>query len=134
MAKLDFSSSPESTPRNDQLASLLLPLFSDGTLTPLTYLDVSHRRSYQEPEQKLLFALLNDAVYCFQRHFGARSRAGIKLFFAAEQWLMQRGDDWPFSFENVCQHLGIEANSLREALQHWKNCRLVSMANVAVPH
>ena len=134
MAKVDFSSAPEPISRNDQLASLLLPLFSDDTLTPLTYLDYSRRRSYAEPEEKLLFALLNDAVYCFQNYFGARSRASIKLFFAAEHWLMHRDDDSPFSFENVCQHLRIEASSLRGALQHWKNCRLTSMANVALPH
>jgi|SRR6188768_1480318 hypothetical protein len=127
MAKADFSSSPDSTLRNDKLA-FLLPLFRDNTLAPLTYLDFSHRKIYDEPEEKLLCALLNDAVYCFQHHFGARSRAGMKLFFAAEQWLMQSDDDWPFSFENVCQHLDIEPSLLRGALKHWRNCRLISMA------
>lgn len=132
MAKADFSLPPDSTSGNDKLA-FLLPLFSDNSLAPLTYLDFSCK-IYVEPEEKLLFALLNDAVYCFQHHFGARSRAGMKLFFAAEQWLMQSDDDWPFSFENVCQHLGIEPSLLRGALKHWRNCRLVSMANVALPH
>ena len=131
MANTDISSL-ESAAWSDNLVPLL-PLFIDDTLAPLTYLDFSHRKTYDEPEEKLLLALLNDAVYCFQHHFGARSRAGMKLFFAAEEWILQRDDDSPFSFENVCQHLGIEANSLRYALQHWKNCRLVSMANVALP-
>jgi hypothetical protein len=41
MAKTDFSSSPDSTSRNDKLA-ILLPLFRDNTLAPLTYLDFSY--------------------------------------------------------------------------------------------
>lgn len=76
---------------------------------------------------------LSDAIHCFQHHFDARGRAGIKLFVAAEQWILQRDNDWPCSFENVCQHLGIEPNSLRGALQHWKNRRLASMGS-ALPH
>ena len=111
MTKTDFSSS---TSRHDKFA-FLLPLFSDDTMAPLSYLAI-RRKFYVEPEEKLLFALLNDAVYCFQHHFGARSRTGTKLFFDAEQWLMQRSDDSPFSFENVCEHLGIEPNLLRGEL------------------
>ena len=129
MTKADFSSS---TSRNDKF-TFLLPLFSDDTMAPLAYLAI-RRKFYDKPEEKLLFALLNDAVYCFQHHFGASSRAGIKLFFAAEQWLLQGDDDSPFSFENVCEHLGIEPNLLRGALKNWKNRQLASMANVALPH
>jgi hypothetical protein len=133
MGKMGFNSLLEPTEWDNKLATVL-PLFSDDTLAPIAYLELNRSRSYDKPEEKLMFALLTDAVYCFQHYFDARSHAGLKLYVAAEEWILQMDVDWPFSFENVCQHLGIEPNCFRGALQHWKNCRLLSMASAALPH
>jgi hypothetical protein len=43
-------------------------------------------------------------------------------------------DDWPFSFETFANISTSNPALLRGALKHWKNCRLVSLANVALPH
>lgn len=35
----------------------------------------------------------------------------------AEQWINARNADWPFSFENICAVLNLDAAALREGLR-----------------
>jgi hypothetical protein len=72
-----------------------------------------------------MLALLNDAIYCFKHYYGARTRSGKKLFLAADQWIMQSGGDWLYSFDSVCEHLGMDPNYLRTGLQRHKESRRV---------
>jgi len=98
-----------------------LRLFSEDTQAPLQFLDANKRRTHHEPEKKLMLALLNDAIFCFQHYFGARKRSAKKLYVAAEKWIFQaRNDDDLFSFESVCEHLGIDPGYLRKGLRRWK--------------
>jgi hypothetical protein len=46
----------------------------------------SLRRSYSEPEGKLILAILDDAIACFQKYALARDRKGKILFQEAEDW------------------------------------------------
>jgi hypothetical protein len=78
------------------------------------------RREYQEPERALIFALLEDAVACYQKYCSARDRAGMQRFRDAEHWIMEETDDWLFSFANVCDLLGLNPGRLRQGLREWK--------------
>src|SRR5262245_7384555 len=97
-----------------------LRLFSEDTQAPLQFLDANKRHTHHEPEKKLMLALLNDAIFCFQHYFGARKRSAKKLFIAAEKWIFQTRNDDLFSFESVCEHLGINPGYLRKGLRRWK--------------
>src|SRR5205814_10147137 len=64
----------------------------------------------------LMLAVLEDAVRCiengrWQRRFGAR-----RLAAEAEVWVRSDRADWPFSFLNVCEALGIDVDALRSRL------------------
>jgi hypothetical protein len=58
-----------------------------------------------EPEQKLMLAVLDNAIACFQKYAFTRDRKGKVLFQEAEYWVQDTNSDWPFSFANVCETL-----------------------------
>ena len=77
------------------------------------------------PEQKLMLAVLDDAVSCFQKYFTARDKLGLSLFHEAEEWILQQGkSNWLFSFENICETLDLNAGYIREGLLRWRSLRL----------
>jgi len=49
------------------------------------YFDI-HRSRNRLPEKRLMLAVLQDALFCFQRYFRARSSRRRKLFFESWQW------------------------------------------------
>jgi hypothetical protein len=69
-----------------------------------------------EPETKLMLAVLEDAIACFQKYAFTRDRKGKVLFQEAEYWVQDTNSDWPFSFANVCETLGFDPDHLRQGL------------------
>jgi len=99
-------------------------LFQPDTLITVQYLDTSRNKPHLEPEQSLMLAVLEDAVFCFQRNFFAQTRDKKALFQDAEDWILEEGCDWLFSFEIICEALGINAKYLRKGLMDWKRRKL----------
>src|SRR5262245_36478175 len=58
-----------------------------------------------EPEKRLMLAILEEAVYCFQANSSARDDKRKRLFDSAHRWFFRASSDWVFSFENVCSVL-----------------------------
>jgi len=74
---------------------------------------------------KLMFAVLEDAVTCFQKHFVARDKIGMSLFREAEEWILLQGKgDWFFSFDYICETLDLNPGYIREGLLRWRHFRL----------
>jgi hypothetical protein len=67
-------------------------------------------------EQRLMLAVLVDAINILQgwnRMGSARKR---RAFAEAGQWVTTHGRNYPFSFDSVCDALGIDPEMLRERL------------------
>ena len=89
------------------------------------YLETVRSETYPEPEKKLMFAVLEDAVTCFQKYFAARHKIGMSLFREAEEWILLQGKgDWFFSFDYICETLDLNPGYIREGLLHWRDHRL----------
>ncbi len=74
------------------------------------------------PEQKLMLAVLDDAVSCYQKYFAARDKIGTRLFHEVEEWILQQGkSNWLFSFDNICETLDLNPGNIREGLLHWRD-------------
>jgi hypothetical protein len=74
----------------------------------------------------LMLAVLVDAVRCiengrWQHRFGAR-----RLAAEAEAWVRSDRADWPFSFLNICEALGIDVDAMRRRLVIRRVCSRVS--------
>jgi hypothetical protein len=98
----------------------------EEALLPEQYFDRWARRASDSPEKRLMFAVLLDAAMQLQ----GRNR---KYAAAAEEWI--RGTDCanpPFSFRNICDALGIEADYLARGLLSWST-RAVAIRHPAPP-
>ncbi len=100
-------------------------LFQPDSVSPAQYLETVCRKTHLEAEQELMLAILKDAVTCFQGYFAARDKTKTRLFREAEEWILQQEkSDWLFSFDNVCETLGLNPGYIREGLLRWRYLRL----------
>jgi len=88
--------------------------------TQQQYFDAMQRSEHLEPEKALLQAILEDAVHCYRKYATARDRAGREKFREAEEWLMGGGSGWIFSFDSVCELLGLDPQYVRRGLRESK--------------
>ncbi|MGH7829663.1 MAG: hypothetical protein ACREP8_05750, partial [Candidatus Binatia bacterium] len=58
-----------------------------------------------------------------------KSRRGKQLFDEAEEWIMDKGRDWLFSFENICDVLELNPDYIRVGLLRWKDAQLKDRRN-----
>jgi hypothetical protein len=66
-------------------------------------------------ERALMRAVLEDAIRCLAGERGPRHQRGA-LAAGAREWIEVADPRWPFSFENVCDGLGLDAATLRRRL------------------
>ncbi len=67
-------------------------------------------------ERALMLAVLEDGVRCFQEHLDSPRVRPRLLARQAEKWIRSGDWDWPFSFNNICESLALDSDSLRERL------------------
>jgi len=84
------------------------------------YFENLRRRTHFEPEKRLMLALLEDAINCYQDNLISRSGKKKRLFEDTEQWVLRTDGDWIFSFDNVCDALGLNPEYVRQGLLRWK--------------
>ena len=108
--------------------SALGNLFVPDVLTPEQFYDSRRDDSTIRPVKKLMMAILEDALRCFQNNADAKGGPRKRLFSEAEQWLIGEGGEGPFSFETVCETLGIEPQFLRRGLRDWRSQQLAGVS------
>ncbi len=99
-------------------------LFQPDTLLPTQYFETFRRKAHLEPEKRLMFAVLEDAVACFQKYISARDAKGKTMFHEAEEWILKEDSEWLFSFDNICEVLGFNPQYVRHGLIRWKEAKL----------
>jgi PAS domain-containing protein len=99
------------------------PLFQPDALLAAQYFDTFRRKVQIQPERRLLIAVLEDAIFCFQKYISSRERRGETLFREAEDWIRDEDRDYIFSFQNICEALGLDASYVRTGLFRWKKIR-----------
>jgi len=76
-----------------------------------------------EAEEKLMLAVLESATEYFQKYLFAEDERGKKLFQEAEEWILDKNSDWLYSFENICEVLGLHPDYMRQGLLCWKDAK-----------
>jgi hypothetical protein len=104
---------PEITLITNQKLNALLG--SDPVLTG-EYFDRMRRKYHLQPEKRLMFAVLEDAVKCLRKYAGGRNGREQRLFRQTQEWIMAKDEDWPFSFVSICEAFGLDQEYLRSAL------------------
>ena len=67
-------------------------------------------------ERALMLAVLEDGIRCFQEHLHSPRVRPRLLARQAEKWIRSPDWEWPFSFNNICESLSLDPDSLREKL------------------
>jgi hypothetical protein len=84
------------------------------------YLQVYRSRPGREPEMLLMMAVLEDAIRCYVKYSGAKTRSGKRHFEETRQWFFGPDDDWLFSFENLCGIFSLDPGYIRRGLSQHK--------------
>jgi hypothetical protein len=90
------------------------------TSTAQQYLDTFRRSEHLEPEKALITAILEDAIHEYRKYSRARGLEDKERFREVEKWIMHRGNDWIFSFDNVRELLGLDPDYVRRAVREPK--------------
>lgn len=88
------------------------------------------RRAALRAEQRLLLAVLEEAVRTFQRYVHSGSPRGRRLFGEVEAWFGSDDTTWTFSFVPLCDALGFDPAYLRVGVQRWRDARRPSIQPV----
>jgi hypothetical protein len=95
-------------------------IFQPDTLLPAQYLETVCSTALPEAEKKLLLAVLEDAISCFRDNISTQDKRKEKLFREAAEWIfIQNDDDWLYSFDSICETLGLNPGHVRKGLLHW---------------
>jgi len=78
------------------------------------------KKDIREGEEKLMLAVLADAIDDFKKHAFSKDQRGQKLFQEAEEWFLEKDDDQLFSFEYICTSLQLHPDYIRWGLLAWK--------------
>jgi hypothetical protein len=109
-------------------------LFEPDAVLTAQYYATMQRSLYRQPELRLMAAVLEDAVACLSaklRHGNVRQR---KQYEAARDWIMDEEEsEWIFSFQNVCETLGMDPSYLRQQLIRSPGVTSANLSRAAMP-
>jgi hypothetical protein len=72
------------------------------------------------PRNRLMLAVLEEALVTFQRGLTSARAEQRRHFYEVDRWVASDDTDWPFSFENICSCLRIDADYIRKGLRRLK--------------
>ena len=74
------------------------------------------RAAAMQPEKRLMFAVLSDAVDIVMTASATTNIRRRMLFHETAAWIRSDDREWPYSFVNLCDSLGFDAERLRVGL------------------
>ena len=83
-----------------------------------------YKRTIRDGEERLMFAVLENVVEDFQKYVLARNPGGKQRFQEAEEWFLEKDSEALYSFENICETLGLHPDPIRRGLMVWKEAKL----------
>ena len=82
-----------------------------------------------------MLAVLEEAIWTYQRYAFADDRRGEALLSQVEEWFASDDSEWTFSFVAICDALGFETTCLRAGIRRLRDRdRLASEAGAPLQH
>ena len=98
-----------------------------GALIGQRYSRLCRQPKPGDPERKLMFGVLMDAIQTYQKFAGSKSFRGKALYREEEAWFWSDDYDRVFSFSNICEVFG-----LNPAFFRWRLRQLTIMHKARV--
>ena len=109
-------------------SEIVFAIFQPDILIPDQFRATYERTVQLESEKILMLAVLRDAVACFQKNLWATEGRKHQLFLDANQWIMDENAGHFFSFDNICDFLGLDPGYIRHGLLNRKETALAARA------
>lgn len=90
-------------------------LITSDLILPSQFYELVGKNRFSS-EQRLMLAVLADAINILQEWHGAAGVRKRRLFTESARWVMTHGNHVPFSFDNVCEALQVNPDALRQKL------------------
>jgi hypothetical protein len=87
------------------------------------------RPSALPPENRLMLAVLEEALLDLRRNVGARTPRA-RLADEVDTWFAADDEGWPCSFLNVCQALGLDVSAVRTRVARWQRMALAKVVSL----
>lgn len=89
------------------------------------------RRAALSGEKRLMLAIVENALDCYQKYLVATDRIGRTLFTEAAAWIASTSNEDVYSFENISETLDINPAYFRRGVAAWHK-RLLDAQSRAV--
>lgn len=99
---------------NRYMMGVSVDLLQPDAILPVQHFDPPKKLS---PEHRLMMAIVDDAFRCVENNRSPKNAQGRRLFREAKQWLLAEEPHWPYSFEQICAVLDLDADAVRHRLQ-----------------
>lgn len=84
------------------------------------------------PEERLMFAILEDALASYQQYCTAKHGTRRRLFQNVERWFFAPSRGWVFDFESICSVLRLEPDYVRKGLMQLRQRELTKTYRVSL--
>src|SRR5262245_52162222 len=90
-------------------------------IMPSQFDDLRRNSEAIPPEGRLMLAVLEDAVYVYQRSCRQKDARSRRLFRETQEWFASNEATSPFSFFTICEVFGLDPDYLRAGLRRWSS-------------
>jgi len=90
-------------------------------IMPSQFDDLRRNTDAIPPEGRLMLAVLEDAVYVYQRSCRQQDARSRRLFRETDEWFASDEATSPFSFLTICEMFGFDPDYLRMGLRRWRS-------------
>ena len=86
------------------------------TLPSQFFWPATESHAHWSGSRRLMLSVLQDALTTWYRYRRDSSTRGQRLFRETQDWFWSADRSWLYAFENVCTHLDLDPDSIRERL------------------
>ena len=84
-------------------------------------------------ERRLMLAVLEDALSTYIKYYGSSHVRRHREAIEVKMWADSDESDWPFSFLNICNVVGIDPDYLRGGMKKWETKKRETTGTRRVP-
>jgi len=84
-----------------------------AVVRPVQFQDIWSRSGVVSPERGLAMAVVQEALNDLAKYRYSKRRRGQRLYWEAYAWVADDDREWPYSFVNLCEAVGLSVESIR---------------------
>ena len=101
----------------EEMDEKLPGLFEPNIVLPVQYFTRLQRGAVWTGEQRLMAAVLEDAVVVSSKRGVPKTSKGRQVLRETLRWLRSNDRTWTFSFLRVCEHLDLSPSAIRRGIR-----------------